>query len=68
MYKKEYGNPIVALRLPPAMIVGAKIGARQHQKSMSAYIRDIIADQLDKDGVTWQNIKPLEGQMRIEDE
>lgn len=68
MYKPEYGNPVVTLRLPRQMINAAKICARRHDTSLSELMRRLLEDQLDQDGINWQTpSKPIPGQKGIDD-
>ncbi len=65
---KQYGDPVVALRLPRSMISAAKIAARNHDTTLSALVRDLIADQLVRDGIDWtEPSKPIPGQRDIDD-
>lgn len=68
MYKPEYGDPVVTIRLPKGMIAGAKIAARRHDTNMSALIRDLLGNQLDQDGINWRNLSaPTPGQKSIDE-
>ena len=68
MYKPEYGDPVVTLRLPKGMISGAKMYARRHDTTMSALIRDLLDQQLLQDGINWRNLStPAPGQKSIDD-
>ena len=68
MYKPEYGDPVVTLRLPRQMMTAAKICARRHDTTLSGLIRRLIDDQLHQDGITWQ-VPPtsIPGQKSIDD-
>lgn len=68
MYKPEYGNPTVTLRIPPGMIAAGKICARRHDTTFSALLRDLLEKQLDQDGIDWCNAsKPIPGQKGIDE-
>lgn len=67
MYKPEYGDPTIALRMPGQMIAAAKRCARLHNTTFSELVRRLLADQLDADGIDWQTIKPTPGQTSIDD-
>ena len=68
MYKPNYGDPVVTLRLPKGMIVAAKIAARRHDTTFSGLVRRLLDDQLHQDGIDWCNLsKPIPGQKGIDD-
>ena len=67
MWKPEYGNPTMTIRLPKPMIAAAKRCARLHDTNVSELIRGLLADQLEDDGINWQTIKPTPGQTSIDD-
>lgn len=65
---KQWGDPVVALRLPRPMITAAKIAARQHDTTLSGLMRDLLAQQLVKDGIDWTVApEPIPGQQSIDD-
>ena len=68
MYKPEYGDPVVTLRLPRAMITAAKSCARRHDTTLSGLIRQLLDDQLSQDGINWQTPPAsIPGQKGIDD-
>ena len=68
MYKPEYGDPVVTIRLPKPMISAAKMAAQKHSTTFSGLIRQLLADQLEQDGLTWQKpTEPIKGQTSIDD-
>ena len=59
-----YGDPVVTLRLPREMISAARMAAARHDTTFSGLVRDLIAAQLDQDGITWQHAaEPIPGQI-----
>lgn len=66
MTTRQYGDPIITVRLPSGMIVAAKQSAQIHDTTLSALIRDLITQQIDRDGLTWQTIEAIDGQQRID--
>lgn len=68
MYKPEYGDPVVTLRLPRQMVAAAKIAAKRHGTTLSGLMRRLLVDQLQKDGITWQDAaEPIPGQQTLDD-
>ena len=68
MYKPNYGDPVVTLRLPRAMIAAARTCARRHDTTLSGLIRQLLVDQLSQDGINWQTPpNPIPGQKGIDD-
>ena len=68
MYKPEYGDPVVTLRLPRQMIAAARISAQRHDTTLSGLIRSLIVDQLDQDGISWcEPSEPTPGQVTLDD-
>lgn len=68
MSKPAYGDPVVTLRLPRGMITAARIAARRHDMTFSGLVRRLIDDQLQQDGIPWQNTaEPTPGQKSIDD-
>ena len=61
---KFRGRPIITLRLAPETIAALKICANQHGKSVSDLLRDLIDEQLSRDGISTAQ-KPIEGQISI---
>ena len=66
-YKPTYGEPVVALRLPKPMIAAAKVAARRHDTTLSGLMRDLLAQQLDLDGIDWKTPTPTPGQKSIDE-
>ena len=58
------GRPLVALRLSPEIIAALKISARQHGLTVSDLLRQLIAEQLKRDGISTTG-KPLDGQISM---
>ena len=67
MWKPEYGNPVLTVRLPRSMITAGKICARRHNTTLSELLRRLLDEQLQTDGIDWQTIKPIPGQTSIDD-
>ncbi len=68
MYKPEYGDPVVTLRLPAGMIAAAKMLARRDDTSFSGLVRDLLSDRLDQEGINWCNPStPTPGQLSLDD-
>lgn len=66
--RPRYGDPVVALRLPPPMIAAARIAARRHDTTLSGLLRDLLAQQLVIDGIDWTTPSaPIPGQQSIDD-
>ena len=64
----KYGDPVVALRLPRPMIAAARIAARNHDTTLSGLLRDLLTEQLVKDGIDWTApSEPIPGQQSIDD-
>lgn len=60
------GRPIITLRVGPEIISALKISARRHSLTVSDLIRQLIDDQLSRDGISTAP-RPLPGQRDIED-
>ena len=58
------GRPIVTLRLDPGTIAALKISARQHGTTVSDLIRQLIDEQLSRDGII-PTEKPIDGQISM---
>lgn len=58
------GRPIITLRLDAATIAALKISASQHGQTVSDLLRQLIADQLQRDGITVTS-EPLPGQISM---
>jgi hypothetical protein len=68
MYKPDYGDPVVTLRLPKGMIARAKIAAKRHDMSFSSLIRDLLSDRLDQEGINWCSLsETIPGQTTLDD-
>lgn len=52
MYKKEYGDPVVTVRMPKWQIAGLKLVARKEHTTPSELIRDMVAAVLYENGIT----------------
>ena len=69
MYKPEYGDPVVALRLPREMTAAARISARRHDTTFSGLVRSLIENQLQQDGLDWRKAsEPIPGQISFDDD
>ena len=66
MTTQQYGDPIITVRIPSGMIVAAKEAARIHGTTLSELIRDLIAQQIARDGLTWQTVAPIDGQEQMD--
>lgn len=64
MAKKHRGRPIITLRLDAGRITALKIAAGKHGLTVSDLIRQLIDEQLTKDGISAAN-EPLPGQMSM---
>ena len=68
MYKPEYGDPVVCVRLPKPMISAARLAAKQHDTTLSGLVRSLLDDQLKQDGIAWsRSSEPTPGQQTIDD-
>lgn len=61
---KQYGDPVLTLRVPASMIAGIKIAAREDNTTPSGYIRDMIADDLAQRHINI-NPTPIDGQIDV---
>ena len=64
MAKRHRGRPIITLRLDAGRIAALKMAADRHGVTVSDLIRQLIDDQLSRDGIS-PTSKPLEGQLSI---
>ena len=64
MAKRHRGRPIITLRLDVGRIAALKMAADRHGVTVSDLLRQLIDDQLSRDGISPAS-KPLEGQMSI---
>ncbi len=68
MYKPEYGDPVVTLRLPKGMIAAAKIYAKRNDTTFSGLVRDLLNDRLEQEGISWCTpSEPTTGQITLDD-
>lgn len=68
MYKPEYGDPVVCVRLPKSMIAAAKMAAKQHDTTLSGLVRSLLDDRLQQDGIDWsRSSEPTPGQQTLDD-
>ena len=67
MASKQWGDPVLTLRLPAWQISGLKKIASEHQTSVSALIRDQIDALLYVNNITAEAERPLDGQIRTSD-
>ena len=61
---KHRGRPIITLRLGPEIIAALKIAASRHGLTVSDLVRQLIDDQLRRDGISTTG-KPIDGQMTM---
>lgn len=66
MYKPEYGDPVLTMRLPVWAHSGLKIAARREGTTVSALLRELAFEKLKEHGITGVGEEPIEGQTRIE--
>lgn len=64
MAKKHRGRPIITLRLDAGRIAALKMAASKHGLTVSDLLRQLIDEQLSRDGIT-ANADPLPGQMSM---
>ena len=64
MAKRHKGRPIIALRLDAARIAALKMAANRHGLTVSDLLRQLIDEQLSKDGIPTTS-EPLPGQMSM---
>ena len=62
---KQYGDPLIAVRMPAPMITGLKLLAKQRGLSASDVVRELVHDELVANGIRTTE-EPLPGQMEIE--
>lgn len=68
MYKPEYGDPVVTLRLPKGMIAAARMLAARDDMTFSSLVRDMLSDRLDQEGINWCTpSEPTPGQLTLND-
>ena len=64
MAKKHRGRPIIALRLDASRIAALKMAASKHGLTVSDLLRQLIDDQLNRDGIQTTS-EPLPGQISM---
>ncbi|MBQ3478873.1 MAG: hypothetical protein IJH25_11970 [Clostridia bacterium] len=64
MAKRHKGRPIITLRLDAARIAALKMAANRHGLTVSDLLRQLIDEQLSKDGIPTTS-EPLPGQMSM---
>ena len=64
MAKKHRGRPIITLRLDASRIAALKLAADKHQVTVSDLLRELIDEQLARDGISATS-DPLPGQMSM---
>lgn len=64
MAKKHRGRPIITLRLDAARITALKMAASKHGLTVSDLIRQLIDEQLSRDGIPTTS-EPLPGQISV---
>lgn len=62
MAKRHKGRPIITLRLDAGRIAALKMAANKHGLTVSDLIRQLIDEQLTKDGIPTTS-EPLPGQV-----
>ena len=63
---KQYGDPVLSLRITKPMIAAIKIAARESASTPSAYIRDLIAEDLRRRNISIEPT-PIAGQIDVDD-
>ena len=64
MAKKHRGRPIITLRLDAGRIAALKMAASKHGLTVSDLLRELIDEQLRRDGIT-ANSGPIPGQLSM---
>ena len=64
MAKRHRGRPIITLRLDAGRIAALKMAADKHQVTVSDLLRELIDEQLTRDGIPATS-EPLPGQMSM---
>lgn len=64
MAKRHRGRPIITMRLDAGRIAALKMAASKHRLTVSDLIRQLIDEQLSKDGIPITS-EPLPGQMSM---
>ena len=62
---KQYGDPVITVRMPKNMVTGLKLMADKRGTTASEIIRNLISDELKSWGIT-QTAEPIPGQMKLE--
>ena len=64
MATRHRGRPIITLRLDTATIAALKISANRHGLTVSDLIRQLITEQLHRDGISTAPA-PIDGQLTM---
>ena len=64
MAKRHRGRPIITMRLDAGRIAALKMAASKHGLTVSDLIRQLIDEQLSKDGIPITS-EPMPGQMSM---
>lgn len=64
MVKRHRGKPIITLRLDAGRIAALKMAANRHNTTVSDMLRDLIDDQLHRDGIKPVE-RPIDGQITM---
>lgn len=64
MAKRHRGRPIITLRLDAGRIAALKMAANKHGLTVSDLIRQLIDEQLSRDGIPISS-EPLPGQISM---
>ena len=64
MAKRHRGRPIITLRLDAGRITALKMAANKHGLTVSDLLRELIDEQLARDGIPATS-EPLPGQMSM---
>ena len=67
MYKPEYGEPTMTVRLPIWMHTGLKVAAQREGTTVSAILRGLAADKLKEHGITATSAEPIRGQITLDE-
>lgn len=62
---KQYGDPLIAVRMPRHLIAGLKMMARDQGSNSSEIVRALVEEELKAHGYQIKE-EPMEGQLRIE--
>lgn len=64
MAKRQRGKPIITLRLSASTIAALKMSANKHNTTVSDILRQLIYEQITKDGTRGTD-KPIDGQITM---